>query len=395
MITAHFPYPPFSGTPLRIYNLISRSAREHEIWLASFINYSEKNEYIQHMLKFCQGVETVERQKIGALERPAEAFHYFMTGKPPELRLYHSPELIKKVEQLILKVDFDVVEIIDSFMGLYLEALPKELRKKAVLTFIDIVFSKYHRISKIEPKIQRKIRTWLYSRMMRRWEPYYAARFGRCITVSESDRRLLLSVNPHLRIDVAPNGVDSNLYKPLPYSNSSPTLIFVGNMGYRPNIDAITHFYKDIYPQIQEKVPAVEMWVVGINPSPEVKQLAGEGFHVTGAVEDLLSFYKRSTVCVVPLRAGGGTRLKILEAMALGRPVISTSIGCEGLDVIDGQHILIADTPDEFVEKTIYLLNNEGLRQSIIAKARELIVKRYDWEVINRQVLQTYSSVSI
>jgi sugar transferase (PEP-CTERM/EpsH1 system associated) len=391
MVTNHIPYPPFSGNPLRNYNLLRRIAMEHEVWLATFVRSAEEVDNILHLLKFCKVVEIVEMRQVGALERPIEGIHYLLKGIPPELRLYQNEEMTNKIQGLVRKTDFDVVQIEDSYMGLYLRALPVEMHARTVLTFHDVVFSKFDRISRLEPKLARKMRLWLYSQMMRRWEPFYAERFGGCIAMSDSDRDLLQSANPHLKIDVIPNGVDINFYQPLPSSNHSPALIFVGNMEYRPNIDAMAYFCRDIYPKIQREIVDLEMWIVGINPSPEVIQLEGKGVHVTGGVEDVRPLYSQSTVCVVPLRAGGGTRLKILEAMALGRPVVSTSIGCEGIEVVDGEHLFIADTPDQFAEKTISLLKNKRLTLRITAQARELVVNRYDWEVITRQLLQVYS----
>jgi len=393
MIANHLPYPPFSGTPLRNYNLLKRISRENEVWLATFVQSQEEYDNVKHLLEFCQGIETAEVQPEGALSRPAEAFRYLLAGRPLELRHYYSEELVHKINYLVSKINFDVVEIIDSYMGLYLETLPTRMHAKTVLTFIDIVFSKCDRISRLEPKPGRRMRIWLYSRMMRRWEPIYAERFGRCVAVSESDRRLLLSKNPRLQIEVVPNGVDADKYQLLPYTNSSPALIFVGNMEYRPNIDAMSHFCQDIFPSIRAEIVGLEMWIVGINPPPEVQLLDCNSVHVTGRVNDVRPFYSRSTVCVIPLRAGGGTRLKILEAMALGRPVVSTSIGCEGLDVMDGKHLFIADNPKAFIEKTLRLLTDEGLRQSITAQARELVVSRYDWEVIARRLIQVYSEL--
>jgi polysaccharide biosynthesis protein PslH len=393
MITNHLPYPPISGAPLRIFNLLRRCAMKHEVWVASLIRSSNEKESIQHLLRYCQGVETVELPSLGGLAHPIDLVSYLMTNKPPELRLYHSDEFINKIKRLIKDINFDIIDIEDSFMGLYLEALPINLQKKTVLTFHDVVFSKYQRISKLEPKITRKLRKWLYSISMRSWEPFYAERFGRCIAVSESDRKLLLSVNPRLKIDVVPNGVDTDLYKPLPCSNLSPNLIFVGNMAYRPNIDAMTYFCKDIFPKIREKIPNIEMWIVGINPASEVVHLAGESVHVTGKVEDLLPYYDRSTVCVVPLRAGGGTRLKIMEAMALGRPVVSTSIGCEGLDVVDGEHLFVADTSEQFINKTLRLIRDEELRRHITSQARELVVTQYDWNVIAHHEMKIFEEI--
>lgn len=393
IITAALPYPPISGNPLRVYNLLRRMTEEYEVWLVTFVRGSAAAESLSHLQEFCHGVEAVEYQQLGALVRPFDFFRYLLTGKPPDLRLYYSEELVSKIQHLVSKIDFDIVEIVDSYMAMYLQALPQEMRSKTILTFIDVVFSKYDRIYQLEPKRARKLRLWLHSRIMRRWEPRYAESFDHCITVSETDRRLLVTINPRLQIDVVPNGVDTHAYQPLPCDDIVPTLVFVGNMNYRPNIDGVLWFCHELLPYIRRKVPEVEMWIVGIDPQPEVKQLNGDSVHVTGRVDDVRPYYGKSTVCVVPLRAGGGTRLKILEAMALGRPVVSTSIGCEGLNVIDGEHILIADTPKQFTEKTVRLLKNEGLRNRIATKARQLVVDHYDWDMITKKLMRIYAEM--
>jgi glycosyltransferase involved in cell wall biosynthesis len=219
-------------------------------------------------------------------------------------------------------------------------------------------------------------------------------RFGRCIAVSEGDKHLMISRNPRLQIDVVPNGIDTQLFQPIPYQNNSQVLLFIGNMDYRPNIDAISYFCKQILPLIKNEAPLVEVCIAGLNPAPEVLGLAGEGIRVTGTVEDLHPYYAQSAVCIVPLRAGGGTRLKILEAMALGRPVVSTSIGCEGLDVQDGEHLFIADTPGDFANRVLYLLNESAVRESIIRNGRELVEQRYDWDVVAQQLLRIYREVA-
>ena len=168
----------------------------------------------------------------------------------------------------------------------------------------------------------------------------------------------------------------------LPRPEGPPSLIFIGNMGYRPNEDAILYFCKEILPIVRQRLPDVELWIVGTNPPPSVQALAGPGVHVTGRVPDVREFYERCTVSIVPLRSGSGTRLKILEAMALGRPVVSTSIGCEGLEVVDRRHLMVADAPAGFAQRTIELLENEETRSLMVDDARELAVKRYDWDVI-------------
>jgi len=155
-------------------------------------------------------------------------------------------------------------------------------------------------------------------------------------------------------------------------------------------VDAALYFCNQILPQLKRAMGKVQVWIIGANPTPEVLALAGEDVHVTGRVEDVVPFYRRCAVAVVPLRAGGGTRLKILEAMALGRPVVSTTIGCEGLEVIDAEHLLIADSPQQFAEKITLLLTDKNLFNRIVNNARRLVSDKYDWEMIARQLLDIY-----
>jgi polysaccharide biosynthesis protein PslH len=395
MIINHIPYPPSSGASIRIYNLLKRLACEHEIWIVAFTRDEKQDaQSIAHLRTFCAGVESVVVPNLGALERPWQALEYFFKGRPMELRHFYSHALVNKIRELTAQHHFDVVQIEDSYMGLYLEALPTALQHRSVVTFHDVVFSRADRIARVELHLLRRIRMWLYGRMMRDWEPFYMENFGRCIVVSEMDRKLLLSCNPRLKIDVVPNGIDTQQFRPVPYSDDNSMLLFVGNMGYRPNVDAVSFFCKQIFPLIRAKAPQAEVCVTGLNPAPEVLALAGEGVRVTGTVEDVRPYYAQSAVCIVPLRAGGGTRLKILEAMALGRPVVSTSIGCEGLDVQDGVHLFIADTPEDFAAKTLLLLNEPYIRESIIQSGRELAEKHYDWDIIARQLLKSYQEVA-
>jgi sugar transferase (PEP-CTERM/EpsH1 system associated) len=394
MITDRPPFPVISGATLRVYNLLQRIAKEQEVWFAALLATREQADGVAHLRDICQGVEITNIKPGRALTRPLEGLRYLMTGKPPDLRLQLSNELAEKIRQLVRRIQFDIVHIEFTHMGLYLELLPCELRERSVWMLHDIDWVKFARLSHLEPRAARTARLWLHSQMMRRWKPRFAERFSRCITVSENDRRLLTAANPRLQVDVVPNGVDTQMYQPLKQERKIPAVVFVGSLDYFPCVDAVIFFCNEVLPHIRRRVSNVEVWIVGSNPRPEVEELQQNGIHVTGRVDDVRPYYSRSTVCVVPLRAGGGTRLKILEAMALGRPVVSTSIGCEGLDVIDGEHLFIADHPEDFAEKTVRLLTDEPLRQSIINRARELVVSRYDWDIIANQLMQVYVEVT-
>ncbi len=390
LISNNLPYPPNSGFPLRVYNLLYRIAREHDVWLAAFTTGHESPADIEHLREICREVVVVPVSRQGALANPLQAARFFFKGIPPTLRAYESKKFGDKILDMISRVDFDVIQIEDSHMSFYLDYLPEAVRAKTFLTFHDVNFHKHEKMSQVESKPARKLRIWLHGRMMRAWEPFQAQRFGHCITMSQSDRELLLAVNPGLKITVLPNGVDTRLYAALPFPENANRLIFVGNMAYRPNIDAVTYFCHSIYPIIKAEYPKIEFWIVGKDPAPDVVALAGNGVHVTGQVDSLVPFYNDSIMCVIPLRAGGGTRLKILEAMALGRPVVTTAIGCEGLEVRNGEHLFIADTPELFSEYTLDLLKNKRQWLVMTRQARALAVERYDWDLIAQKHIQLY-----
>jgi sugar transferase (PEP-CTERM/EpsH1 system associated) len=393
IITDMIPYPPVSGGLVRVYNLLRRVARQHQVSLAALIETSDQAKGISHLQEFCHRVETGNVRRRHPLAHLPGLFRYALAGKPLELKFWYSEELANGIRRLCSTIDFDIVQIEQSVMAQYLEVLPPDAHCKRILMLHDIDFEQAGRIYRFERRLDGRIRTLLYGLMMRCWEPRYAGRFDRCATVSEVDRRLLMAANPRLCVDVIPNGVDTQVYQPLPQEDVFPALLFIGDMSYVPCVDAMLYFCREVLPRIRNVVGEVELWIVGKDPLPEVARLGSNGVHVTGQVDSVMPYYERSTVCVVPLRAGGGTRLKILEAMALGRPVVSTTIGCEGLDVVDGEHLLIADSPERFAEKTVRLLKDRMLYRHIATNARQLVVARYDWDVIARQLMQVYAEM--
>lgn len=395
MITNTLPFPPIAGHPIRNINLLKRIAKDHQVWLLAMIEEDETNADLGPLTDFCEEVILVPADAPGALARPIQALKFLLEGTPPELRLYETQEMIDALRDLTQRVDFDVIQFEDSYMAHYQKYLPANWQGKKVLTFIDIAYRQYDRIYRIERKKLRKLRLWLYSRMMYHWEPQYAGKFDLNITMSDIDRDLLLSRNNSLNITTIPNGVDTHEFQPIPMPiDGSKNLVYVGNMSYRPNVDAVIYFCEEILPLIRAEVPDAALWIVGKSPLPEVEALANDHVHVTGRVEDVRPYYETSTVCIIPLRAGGGTRLKILEAMALGRPIVSTSIGCEGIDVSDGENILIGNDPQTFARQTILLLQDENKRQTILEQARQFVVEHYDWDSITTRLLDAFKELN-
>lgn len=395
LITDYLPYPAISGDTIRVYNLIKRISRQHEIYLLVLFGAPESTDSISHLLEFCRQIEVVNHEWPDPLACLPEMLVYYLKGWPLELRLLYSQKMADLVRRLTSDETFDIVQIEHSRLALYRESIDSNSRCKSVLTFHNVAFDQSKRISRIERNLVSSLRTWIFARQLFKWEPSYAEKFDRCFVVSEAERRALLNRNSNLKVDVIPNGTDTQKYQRLDDSHGPPALLFIGSMSYAPCVDGAVYFCNQILPSIQQAFQDIQVWIVGARPSHEVVQLAGKNIFVTGYVDNVLPYYQRSMVSIVPLRAGGGTRLKILEAMALGRPIVSTTIGCEGLDIVDDRHLLIADEPEKFAKQTIRLLADVALRERIVDQARRLVVENYDWDVISKQSLDAYNDIVI
>jgi glycosyltransferase involved in cell wall biosynthesis len=252
---------------------------------------------------------------------------------------------------------------------------------------------------------RKQVKRWIgaaYSfiqwQRLERYERQACLAADRVVAVSETDAQVLRNLVPGLEPLVVPNGVDMELHMgavpPLP-TGSGPgeqDLVFTGKMDFRPNVDAVLWFAREVLPLIRRGAPEVRLWVVGMNPHPRLAALADDpAVEITGWVEHVRPFIAAAAIYVVPLRIGGGTRLKILQAMAMGKAIVSTGLGCEGFDVVPGQEMVIADTPDEFASATLALLSDPDRRQRLGHAARSLAGSKYDWQIIVPQMEEAYA----
>jgi len=387
-----FPYPPNSGHRIRNYNLIKRLGARHHLHLRLLVDTIPTEEELQGLAPYVNSLRYYVQPASRALSRPFEALSHWLKGIPPELRFYNNKALMDDLVSLFQKNDIDLLQIEDPAMAMYVNAVPREANVKTVLTFHDINFRKFERIAQLETSAKRRLRLKVHSRMMRKWEPEMAGRFDLCVTMSENDQELLREMNPDIHAIVVSNGVDTEEFDRLEENASRLMyhLLFVGNMDYRPNIDAVTYFVNKVMPLLDQTLPNYVFWIVGINPRDEVLALKSEKVHVTGRVPDVKPYYENAQVVVVPLFAGGGTRLKILEALALGRPVVSTTIGAEGLDLTAGEHFFLADTPETFCEAIEILITDPAFRQKMESQGRQRVVEQYDWTPIMEALEREY-----
>jgi glycosyltransferase involved in cell wall biosynthesis len=216
-----------------------------------------------------------------------------------------------------------------------------------------------------------------------RFEKEMINRFDRCIAVSLVDRDVLAGMGITTPIAVVPNGTDTEFFKPMGRPTIPNSVIWFGHMDVHTNRDAVLYFWRDIYPLLRYKIPDVIVSFIGTSPPEEIVDAANcdPNVLVTGFVDDIRPYVDEAAVIVVPIRIGSGTRLKILDAMAMGKAIVSTSVGCEGIDPVDGENICVADTPEEFCDKICQLISNSVLRTKIATNATNF-AKAFDWRRI-------------
>ena len=389
--------PVDTGGKIRSYNILRRLAARHDVTLLSYYSGERDQAYQQDIVEHLPGALTVHTGVLDS-NRLANGLDYLKklwNPAPYAVTKFTSPKVQRKVAELFSKRRFDVA--VCDFLAASLN-FPRLLETPTLLFQHNVESSLWRRQAQHEPGLANRMVFKLEAAKMLRYESAALSRFHHVIAVSENDRQLMSSMTEASRISVVPTGVDLQQYRAASEgSNESvadPLLVFVGSMDWEANIDAVDYFCREIWPAVKRAVPGTRFRIVGRNPHARVNKLASDSIEVTGTVASVIEHYRDASVNIVPLRIGGGTRLKIYEAMAMGKATVSTSIGAEGLDVNDGTDILIADSPEKFAESIIALLTKEHLRQQIEKGASEQAA-RYDWSVITDRFEEVLEQVIV
>jgi sugar transferase (PEP-CTERM/EpsH1 system associated) len=395
LVTSNLPYPLITGGKIRVWQLLRQISQEHEVILVSLLDSAEEVNYLPFLRPYCSRIETVvKRRRRSRIKLFSRILKTIFRGQPPRNAVAYYPEMASKLREVVQEEKFDAIQIEQSYMASYIEFLPKPTQYKKIISLYDIGAVQSERIFRIQTDLRNRVLTGLDWFFLRNWEPRYLSRhFDKCLVVSSVDQAILKKRAPDLDISVIPNGVDITQYDLLPMATSQK-LIFIGKMNYAPNIDAVHFFCREIFPSVKEEIRDVELMIVGGAPVDSVESFSSNDITVTGFVESVVPYYQQSEVCIVPLRAGSGTRLKILEAMALGRPVISTGLGCEGLGLTHGENIMIADTPADFAESVVRVMSDRELWKRLVQNGRRHVEAHYDWRVIGDNLLRVYNELT-
>ena len=378
-----YPYPPDNGSRIRVFNLLRDLSKRHEVTLISFAQGPVSQERLAAMESCCRSVHAVQYR--GFTPSRLKALLGFFSMRPRFLVDTYSQEMHALVERAGTEKSFDVViasEIDSAPYALLLEGTPR------VLEDLELAVS-YERFAcqrSFVPRARYRLTWWKLSRYV----PRLLRRFEGCTVVSDQEVSLVKGAAPEYdALVVVPNGVDLEANTGDFGAPRLDTLIYSGALTYDANFDAMEFFLHDIFPLVKAQRPNVRISITGGYDGVPVSRLpVGDGVELTGYLPDIRPAVAQSWVSVVPLRMGGGTRLKILEAMALGTPVVSTAKGAEGLEVTHEEDILIADAPDDFAQAVLRLLRDDDLRASLSAAGRRLVAERYSWETCARRLEQ-------
>jgi glycosyltransferase involved in cell wall biosynthesis len=365
-LTAHLPYPPLSGGRRREFELISRLSKNFEIHLCSITkSWGTDSMYTNDLLQYCTSVNLFKA------DAPTNKQQYGIY--PHQMKKQMSEKASSYISFLLKNQSFDVVHI----EGYYLiQHVP--MKPEVPILLIEHNIEHLLALQRFMVAITQQEKSYFWSEyiMTLKWERLMWKRATVCVALTNEDKITMERLEPNIDIRMIPDGSDhlkkidvfttllSNSFEHSLISNNCPSILFVGNFAYEPNIDAALYFSRQIFPLILKDVPDAKLFLVGNAPPPEICSLtSSKQIEVTGRVASLIPFYKHADVVICPLRIGGGVKVKVLEALSFGKAIVSTSVGTQGLDLLTHKAIAIADDPTDFAENVVRLLVQPEERQ--------------------------------
>jgi sugar transferase (PEP-CTERM/EpsH1 system associated) len=397
-LTPQLPFPPEQGGAIRNYHLIAQASTRYRIGILSLTEGEPLPEHLAALRAVCDHVETVPAPVRTRGQRLRDLF---TTREPDMARRLATDAYASALRRLLALEHYDIVQVEGMEMACYGLLIPDWPDAGAPAVVFDDLNAEFLLQRRACLTDLRRPRRWpqaaysaIQSARLRRYERLVCERADATVAVSELDAEAIAGLAWSVTPLVVPNGVDTQGYRVdlpdiLPLRH--PNLVFTGKMDFRPNVDAMRWFCAEAWPEVRRNVPGVHLYIVGKQPHAEVQALAQDAdITVTGYVPDILPYFGGADVYIVPLRVGGGTRLKVLEAMASGLAMVSTRLGAEGIDLTHGEHAMLADTPSDFAEATVRLLQDPALRQALGARARAQAEARYDWRQIVPRLYSLY-----
>jgi sugar transferase (PEP-CTERM/EpsH1 system associated) len=399
-LTPQLPYPPHQGTSLRNFNLIAQLAKRHRVCLLTFLEPDQSLDDAGPLRDMCEWIDPVPVPQRSSILR----LRQMLTTRRPDMawRLW-SPPFRDRLAMRLAEAPFDVVQIEAIELAPYLPTISHARRESAEPRPL-IVYEDHNaewvlqkRACLTDLRIPGRWPAAVYSLIQWMRLKRYEADACRCadfvVAMSEADRDAILAVAPEVPVTIVPNGIDLDEYTGYNGPAQPFDLVFTGKMDFRPNVDAMLWFGREVWPLIRQYRPQVKLAIVGQRPHARLDPLReASGVTITGWVADVRPYIAGATVYVAPLRVGGGTRLKLLQAMAMEAAIVATSLGAEGFPVTHGRELLLADTPTSFVQAVLALLDDPEQRAQLGATARRFAEATYGWDALVPRLEVLYNS---
>jgi glycosyltransferase involved in cell wall biosynthesis len=389
MLTPYLPFPDSSGGQIRSYNLIKGLSKKHQITLFSLIKDDSERKFIPELEKYCTKVEVFKRSKS-----PWTLRNILLTGFGPYPFLVIrnlSRQETKAVEEEIKSVKYDLIHA-ETF---YVMPHIPETKTPILLVEQTIEYLVYkHYVEGIKNPILRGLLSIDVAKL-RFWETKFWKKADGVVAVSESDKKEMLNLVPNLKVDLVPNGVNLSFFKEKDsWKAKEPKILFIANFKWLQSVEAAEILLKEVYPIIHSKNPKAKMWIVGQHIPDEILANSSGDIVIDKLEEDdqdgIRNAYYKSSVFVSPLRGPGGTRLKHLAAMAARVPLVTTSVGAEGLKATDGKDVIIRDNPKSIAEAALEVLSNETMAERISGNARKLVEEKFSWYKMGEYLDEIY-----
>jgi sugar transferase (PEP-CTERM/EpsH1 system associated) len=386
VLTPSLPYPPIWGFGTRVYHFLRLLARRHEV---SLLTYEEPGEdqKVAALAKMCSFVHTVPRDAETARHKRLTQLSSVASRLSYQRRNLHSQAMQDRLEQLTSRNRFDIIQIESSQMA----GFAFDSRAVLVLDEHNIEYELLYRMYHTEHSAMRRLYNWIEFAKFKREEIGTWRRVSGCLSTSAREDEIIRATAPDTPTQVVPNAVDADYFRPsADAAIDANAIVMTGLMLYRPNVDGALYFVREIFPRILASRPDMVFYIVGAGATDEVKRLAGPNVIVTDTVPDVRPYLDRSAVFVVPLRMGGGTRLKVIEGLSMEKAMVSTSVGCEGIDVVSGEHLIVADEPHAFADAVLQLLGDRDMALRLGREGRALVERRYRWETVVEGMEELY-----
>lgn len=377
MLTPYLPYPLYSGGQIRSYNLLKYLSKKHQITLFSFIRSESETKYVKKLKEFCTDVRVFVKRPPWSLTSLALSA---VSVYPLVVCMYLKRNLKEEIGKAIEREHFDLIHA-ETF---YVMPDIPENKIPTILVEQTIEYLVYQHFTESIKLLPLK---WIMNfdvLKIRFWEKKFWQTASRVVAMSAADKKIMQTLTPSLTVDLVPNGVDTEFFikKKIESAKKERTILFVGNFKWLQNREAVTVLVKQIWPNIKKKLPNIKLWIVGRFPTYDIQRFSSPSVKISSDIEDIRDAYRLSDVLIAPIYGPGGTRYKILEAMAAGLPVVTTPTGIEGLGAVHGREALIGINPFDLSKFTIQLLTDVSLYTKLVTNGRRLVEKKFNWQTI-------------